>query len=90
MKLIFFAQSINVALILVGLLVLFAVIALIVFLLRKFLKIGKVEKPSDEKIADENLSYYLQDVDDEETKKQFDKYASEHKKELENDEKESK
>lgn len=91
MNLIVLANGGSVALILLGLVIFFAVIALIVFLLRKHLKIGKNEKPiDDKKIADENLSHYLQDVDDEEAQKQFDQYALEHKKDIEDNEEENK
>jgi ACR3 family arsenite efflux pump ArsB len=91
MNLIVLANGGSVALILLGLVIFFAVIALIVFLLRKHLKIGKTEKPTDDKkIADENLSHYLQDVDDEEAQKQFDQYALEHKKDIEDNEEENK
>ncbi len=92
MKLIVLANSLSVLWILIGLIAFFGIIALIVFFLRKYLKISnKNEKPKDEaKIADENLSRYLQDVEDDETKKQFDEYSKEHQNELKDDEKESK
>lgn len=62
--------------ILVLLIAFFGIIALLVFLLRSKFKINKVEKPKDDKqIAKENLSHYLQDVDDPETQKEFEEYA---------------
>ncbi len=92
MKLIILANSLSVLWILIGLVGFFGLIALVVFFLRKYLKISnKNEKPTDEtKIADENLSRYLQDVDDDETQKQFDDYSKEHQDDLKEDEKESK
>ena len=92
MKLIDLASNLSVLWILLGLVAFFGIIALIVFLLRKYLKISnKNEKPTDEaKIADENLSRYLQDVDDDETQKQFDDYSKEHQNDSKEDEKESK
>ena len=93
MKLIVLASSgLSVFWILICLIAFFAIVALIVFFLRKYLKISnKNEKPNDEvKIADENLSRYLQDVDDDETKKQFDNYVKEHQNDLEKNEKENK
>jgi|SRR5574344_1251838 cytoskeletal protein RodZ len=62
--------------ILVLLIAFFGIIALLVFILRAKFKINKVEKPKDDKqVAKENLSHYLQDVDDPETQKEFDEYA---------------
>ena len=64
-------SSNGVAWILLGLVCFFGIIALVVFLLRKFLKISKTDKPKDEtKVADENLNHYLEDVDDPEAQKQ--------------------
>jgi cytoskeletal protein RodZ len=61
--------------ILVMLIVFFGVIALLVFILRSKFKISKTEKPKDDKqVAKENLSHYLQDVDDPETQKEFEEY----------------
>lgn len=77
--------------ILVLLVVFFGIIALVVFLLRKKLKISKTEKPKDEhKVAEENLSHYLQDVDDPETQKQFEEYEKELKDKESNEKKENK
>ncbi len=93
MRLIVLASNgLNVFWILIALIAFFAIVALVVFFLRKYLKISnKNEKPTDEvKIADENLSRYLQDVDDDETKKQFDNYAKEHQNDLDENEKENK
>jgi ACR3 family arsenite efflux pump ArsB len=92
MKLIILANNLSVLWVLIGLVAFFGLIALVVFFLRKYLKISnKNDKPTDEtKIADENLSRYLQDVDDDATQKQFDEYSKEHQEDLKDDEKENK
>ena len=68
---------------LIGLLLIFGIIALLIFLMRKFVikKNAKDEKPSDEVIAEENLSRFLEDVDDPETLKQFDEFKDDTNKE---------
>lgn len=85
-------SSNGVAWILFGLVCFFGIIALVVFLLRKFLKISKTDKPKDEtKVADENLNHYLEDVDDPEAQKQFDEFEKQQKDtKKENNEKENK
>jgi|GEM_PF-1308727 hypothetical protein len=78
-------------LILVLLIAFFGVIALVVFLLRKRFKLNKTEKPKDEKeVAKENLSHFLEDVDDPETQKQFDEYSEKQEDRKENEEKKDK
>jgi len=73
--------------ILVCLLCFFGIIALVVLILRNRLKMNKNDKPKDEKkIAEENLSHYLQDVDDPEAQKQFEEYE----KQLKNESKDKK
>ena len=55
----------------------FGLIALGVFLLRKFiLNKNSSEEVDLEKAADENLSRILEDVEDPETKKQFEEFKS--------------
>lgn len=71
--------------ILVLLIVFFGVIALLVFILRAKFKINKIEKPKDDKqVAKENLSHYLQDIDDPETQKEFDDYTKKEQEENKN------
>ncbi|MBR1581653.1 MAG: hypothetical protein IJ656_01340 [Bacilli bacterium] len=69
----------NPVVILVGLVIIFGIIVLAILLVKKFL--FKEEKPEmDEKqIAKENVERYLEDVEDEETKKQFEQYENEQK-----------
>ena len=72
----------NPAMILLLLIICFAVIALVVFLIRYFLnKNNKEEKPTETQIVEEDLDRYLQPVDDEETKKAFDEYEKDNKEE---------
>ena len=60
---------------LIGIVGLFAVLALITFLLNRILKMNKNNIKKDEKeIVEENLSRYLEDIDDEDIKKQFNDY----------------
>ncbi len=67
--------------ILIFIIVIFGVLALGVFLLSKFVinKKDKEEKPDENTIAKENLSRYLEEVDNPETQKQFDEYNQENK-----------
>ncbi len=67
--------------ILILIVLIFGVLALGVFLLSKFVinKKDKDEKPDEKTIADENLSRYLEEVDNPETQKQFDEYDKENK-----------
>ena len=59
---------------LILIILLFGVIALIAFILKKTLKLSNEKKPSDEEIANENLNNLLEDVEDEETIKQFENF----------------
>lgn len=62
-------------LVLIFLLAFFGIICVVVLILRKQFKIGKNDKkPDDKKIAEENLNRLLEDVNDEETKKQFEEF----------------
>lgn len=67
--------------ILIFIIVIFGVLALGVFLLSKFVinKKDKEEKPDENTITKENLSRYLEEVDNPETQKQFDEYNQENK-----------
>ena len=67
--------------ILIFIIVIFGVLALGVFLLSKFVinKKDKEEKPDENTIDKENLSRYLEEVDNPETQKQFDEYDQENK-----------
>lgn len=73
--------------ILLLLICIFGLIALGVFLLRKFVinKNQKREEIDEEKVADENLSRFLEDVEDPEAQKQFEEFSKK-----ENNEKEDK
>lgn len=65
----------NPGIILILIIVVFALIALIVFFIRKLLfKNKKEEKPDEETIVKEDLNRYLVDVDDEQTKKEFEQF----------------
>ncbi len=58
-----------------------ALIGTIAFLIHKILlRNSKEEKPSDEEIAEENLNSLLEPVEDEETKKEFEKFNNEENK----------
>ena len=58
-----------------------ALIGAIAFLIHKILlRNSKEEKPSDEEIAEENLNSLLEPVEDEETKKEFEKFNNEENK----------
>ena len=63
--------------ILLLLICIFGLIALGVFLLRKFVinKNQKREEIDEEKVADENLSRFLEDVEDPEAQKQFEEFS---------------
>lgn len=65
--------------ILVALIVFFGIIAIVVLIVRKSLKLNVGEKPSEEKIAEENLDRILEDVKDPETQKQFEEYSKNNK-----------
>ncbi len=55
-----------------------ALIGVIAFLIHKILlKNSKEEKPTEEQIAEENLNSILEPVEDEETKKEFEKFKDE-------------
>lgn len=58
--------------------VLFGILTLAIFLIRKFLinKNKKEDAPSDEKAAEETLDRYLEEIDDPETQKAFDEYKN--------------
>lgn len=61
-------------------LIVFALIGLIAFIIHKILtKNSKDEKPTEEQIAEENLNSILESVDDEDIKKQFDNFNEEEK-----------
>ena len=65
----------NPAIILLLLLISFGAIALIVFIIRKFMNKNKVdEKPTETEVVKEDLDRYLETVEDEETQKAFDEY----------------
>ena len=65
----------NPAIILLLLLISFGAIALIVFIIRKFMNKNKVdEKPTETEVVKEDLYRYLETVEDEETQKAFDEY----------------
>ena len=69
------------AMILLLLIISFGVIALIVFIIRKFLNKNKVdEKPTESEVVKEDLDRYLETVDDEQTQKAFDEYEESSKK----------
>lgn len=62
--------------------IIFAVIAVGVFLFSKFVlhkKDKEDEKPDEKTLADETLNRYLEDVEDPEAQKQFDEYDKENK-----------
>ena len=62
--------------------IIFGVLAFGVFLLSKFVinkNKDKEEKPDEKTLANENLSRFLEDVEDPETQKQFDEYEKENK-----------
>ncbi|HKL72704.1 MAG TPA: hypothetical protein VJY64_00765 [Candidatus Onthovivens sp.] len=62
--------------------VFFAVIGLTAWLLHKVIhKNQKEEKPNEEKLVDENLNKFLEDVEDPETQKQIEEYEKNNKKE---------
>ena len=59
----------------------FGLIACIAFLIHKVLvKNNKDEKPTEEEIAQQNLDAILEPVEDEETKKEFEKFSNENEK----------
>lgn len=60
-------------------LVIFGVLALGIFLIRKFVinKNKQEEKPTEEEAASDTLNRYLEDVEDPETLKEFDEYKKE-------------
>lgn len=68
--------------------IMFAVIGIGVFFISRFInRKKKEEKPSDDRIAEENLKNYLEDVDDPETKKQFEEYEKQTKDQTKKDDK---
>ena len=72
----------NPGIILVLIIVVFAIIALLVFFIRKLIfKNKKEDKPDEDTIVKEDLNRYLVDVDDEETKKEFEKFEKENENE---------
>lgn len=74
-------KSSSTVVILVLLIAFFGGIVLLVLFLRKKLNLVNKDKPTDEKqIADENLSRILEDVDDEDTKKQFEEFEKNNEK----------
>ncbi len=59
-----------------------ALIGCVAFLIHKVLaKNTKDEKPTEEEIAQQNLDAILEPVEDEETKKEFEKFTNENEKE---------
>lgn len=72
----------NPGIILILIIVVFAIIALLVFFIRKLIfKNTKEDKPDEDTIVKEDLNRYLVDVDDEETKKEFEKFEKENENE---------
>lgn len=72
----------NPGIILILIIVAFAIIALLVFFIRKLMfKNKKEDKPDEDTIVKEDLNRYLVDVDDEETKKEFEKFEKENENE---------
>lgn len=70
----------NPAMILLLIIIVFGLIALLVFFIRKLMfKNKKDDKPDDETIVKENLDRYLEDVEDEATQKEFDKFEDSNK-----------
>ncbi len=68
--------------ILVAVIVLAVIIGGISLLIHKALnKDKKEEKPTEEQIAKETMDYYLEEVEDDKTKEEFQKYEEENKKE---------
>ncbi len=69
----------NPGIILLLLIATFGIIAFLVFLLRKFVinKKESDEKPKQEQAIQEDLDRFLEPVDDEDTKKQFEEYEKE-------------
>ncbi|MDY2728370.1 MAG: hypothetical protein SOV26_05240 [Candidatus Onthovivens sp.] len=72
----------NPAMILLLLIIAFGIIALIVFFIRKIMFKNKNEdKPNENDAVEDTLNRQLEDVEDEETIKEFDNYAKEKEKE---------
>lgn len=72
----------NPAMILLLLIIAFGTIALIVFFIRKIMFKNKNEdKPNENDAVEDTLNRQLEDVEDEETIKEFDNYAKEKEKE---------
>ena len=68
--------------ILVAVIVLAVIIGGIALLIHKILNKNKVdEKPTEEQIASETMDRYLEDVNDDKTKEEFEKYKNEKEKE---------
>ena len=68
----------NPAMILLLLIIAFGIIALIVFFIRKIMFKNKNEdKPNENDAVEDTLNRQLEDVEDEETIKEFDNYAKE-------------
>ncbi len=68
--------------ILVAVIVLAVIIGGIALLIHKILNKNKVdEKPTEEQIASETMDRYLEDVNDDKTKEEFEKYENEKEKE---------
>lgn len=68
--------------ILVAVIVLAVIIGGIALLIHKILNKNKVdEKPTEEQIVSETMDRYLEDVNDDKTKEEFEKYENEKEKE---------
>jgi hypothetical protein len=58
------------------LIAIFGILTLIIFIIRKImLSRNHEDKPNDNDIAEENVNRYVQDIDDEKTKKEFEEYS---------------
>lgn len=66
-------------LIVIGIFVVIGAVAFLIYFLLKR-KAPKEEKPDEKKAAEETLSMYLEDVDDEEVQKEFKEYEENSKK----------
>lgn len=72
----------NPAMILLLIVICFGAIAGLVFLIRKVMfKNKQEEKPNEEDVVKENLDRFLEPVEDEYTKKEFEKYENKDEKE---------
>jgi uncharacterized membrane protein YgaE (UPF0421/DUF939 family) len=76
---------------LVMLIAIFGILTLLIFIIRKImLSRNHEDKPNDNDIAEENVNRYVQDIDDEKTKKEFEEYSKNTVKEDKKDKKEGK